>query len=27
LTVRNVGTFNYDEGIFPRPLEIAAACP
>jgi hypothetical protein len=26
LTVRNVGSFNYDEGGFPDPLRVAAGC-
>ena len=26
LTVRNVGTFNYDQNAFPSPLQAAAAC-
>lgn len=27
MTVRNVGTFNYDQNAFPSPLLAAAACP
>ena len=27
LAVRDVGTFNYDEGGFPSPLVVAATCP
>jgi len=26
MTVRGVGTFNYDEGLFPNPVNVAANC-